>query len=233
MIENLKNTYLKITRSMWGYSLLFLLPLLNASVSAIYINYVDLEWLYSSRITQNYDQQMAQILLKNQLAHSLLWQWAKLSFWPSILFAVKIILLGFLTASISQFFNSKIKLKNLFLISLWANISLLFSVVFSVLHMLFSEMPLRIKINDLDPLSWNSIMKLEGDGPLQFFTSFESPLVIIDVFFLAFLFKNESRIQNKENEASLGWAGSLFFAILPYILFLGTKYYVFSVVFSG
>lgn len=233
MIEDLKHTYLKMTRSMWGYWLLLGLPLLNASVSVIYINSVDLEWLYSSRLTQSYDQQMTQILLKSQLAHSILWQWAKLSFWPTILFGLKVILVGFLTVAIAQFFNSKMKLKNLFLIGLWSNVSLIFTVIVSSLHMLVSEMPLRMKINELDLLSWNSILKIEGDGALQFFTAFEGPIVVLNIFLLAFLFKSESHRLEEASEGRIGWGQSIFFATLPYLLFLGTEYYIFAVVFSG
>lgn len=233
MIENLRFNFLKMSDSRWGYWLLLGLPLLNATVSVGYINFIDLEWLYFSKLSQNYEQQLSQMLIKSQLAHSILWHWAKLSFWPAILFGLKILFVGFLTVVIAQFFNSKMKVRDLFLISLWSNISVFFTVIVSSAHMITSGMPLRMNINELDPLSWNSILNIKGDGALQFFTAFEGPIVLLNIFVLAFLFKSKSYMLASSSESRIGWGRSVLFAALPYLLFLCAKYYLFAVVFSG
>lgn len=233
LVENVDQKFVKFTTSAWGFWLLIVLPLLNMSVYFAYVINVDIEWLYASKLVKTFDSQISQQILAKKLDHGTLWHWAKLALWPSVLYQIKILLVAVFAVSFAQFFNTKISIKKILLISLWSHITLVIGIVASLSNIVSADKPLRMYLIDLDPFSWNRIFRLEGDGPLQFFTSFENPTIFLNVFILAYLFKRLSHSDESVGDFEMGWMTCFLFATLPYLTFLGLKYHIFGIVLTS
>jgi len=221
-----------VTANQWGFLLLIALPILNALVYVIYINLVDIEWVYASQLVEIHNPQVRQRLLEKQLGRDLLVHWAKLSFWPIMLCQIKILLVAIFTVAIGQFFNAQVKASRLFLMSLWSHITQLVTMVLSVAMLVRSTSPVRIQVSDLNPVSWSSFFKLWEPGMLQFFYSYEGPLVFLNIFILAYLFRHQSATNSVNTVPHVGWMQSILFATLPYLMFLGLEYYLLGIAFS-
>ena len=224
LLENIDQKIVRVTMCGWGMWLLLGFPILNALIYLVYVNGVDLEWVYSSKLAKTFDPQIAQQVLAKKLDHNIMWHWAKLALWPTVLYQVQILLIVIFSISFAQFFDSKIGAKKVILISVWSHVTLLLGMLLSFVNFTSVDVPVRMHLIDLNPVSWNRIFRLEGDGSLQLFTSFESPMVFLNIFILAYLFKRQSQVW---------WIKSLIFASLPYVLFLGLKYHIFGIVLSS
>ncbi|MBC3808637.1 hypothetical protein H8K52_14925 [Undibacterium seohonense] len=231
--RNAKQIFFEMSTSSWGFFLVIGFPILNAFIYCIYINIVDIEWVNYSILIQSYDPQTAKRILARVLDHSNLFHFGKMAFWPVVLCQLKILLIAIFTVAIAQFFNSRIEAKRLFLMSLWSHITLLVGMLLSLAVLVTANSPVRIYLKDLDPISWNSLLKLKGDGALQFFTSFEGPIVFVNIFILAYLFKRQSNLEDINVTAHIGWIRSILFAAIPYFIFMSMEYYLFGVAFSG
>ncbi len=222
----------KMTIERWGGLLLVALPITNAFIYWIYVGKLDIEWFHYSRLIQLYSPEMTQQILSKLLEHGALFHWAKLSLWIVVLCFIKLLLIGIFSIAFAQFFNSSIKGTRLFLISLWSQVTLVFGMTLSLVRLLNAESPMRIYLKDLDPSSWNSILKINGDGALQFFTSYNGPIVFVNIFILAYLFKHQTNLIERGTTSQTGWAKSISFALLPYAIVLGVEYCILGIVLS-
>ena len=121
-------------------------------------------------------------------------------------------------AAIGQLLGVNARLRDLFLLGLWSKITCLISVVLVLVRILLSDFPHKISFVEMDPLSWNSlIFHLPLTDRFSTLASTQGPGTFLSIFILAFAFQ---RVTSKS------WLSSTIFALLPYCLYLGSRYYL-------
>lgn len=211
-----------LTRSS-GYWLLMLLPLLSALVYFLYASSVDLEWLHLQNGSRFLNDAAMRELAAQLAAKDLGWQFGKLGLWPTILLAIEVLTIGVCCMGVGQLFGTDLALRQLFLLGVWSKATYLLTALAIIVHMLTMDAPLHLLSTALDPLSWNSLLHMEGNGPIQFLSCNQGPLSLLGVAIVAYGFR---LLTGRD------WLHSALFGALPYALYYASQYYLFGVVFQ-
>lgn len=206
-----------------GYWLLVLIPASAALLHFLHLQLVDLEWMYFTSFRYGHDEQTAAMLASRSASKPPMWHFGKNALWPIILLFCETLAVATLSMILAQLSGATAKLRHFFLAGLWSKATFLLTALLVYIRLLVSDSPVRILSKDLDLLSWNSILGLEGDRPLQFLTSNQGPVVLLSIAILAFAYR---RLTGRS------WALSCLFGMIPYGLWLAGQYYLFAVVFK-
>jgi hypothetical protein len=206
-----------------GYWLLLLIPASAVAVYFLHLQLVDLEWMYYTNLRFSNDDQTASLLAQRLAAKSPMWHFGKNGLWPIILLCAETICIAMLCMVIAQLSGTTARLRDFFIAGLWSKAVYLLTAMMIYARLLIQEDPLRILSKDLDVLSWNSLLGLQGDRPLQFLTCNQGPMVIVSIAILALAYRQLT---------GRSWTISIVFGALPYTLWLAGQYYLFAVVFK-
>lgn len=206
-----------------GFWLLLLLPASAAFVYVLFLQVVDRDWMYLTTLSFSNDAHTAAMLAPRLASKAPMWHFGKIALWPIILLCVEILVVATLCMIVAQLSGVTTKLRHFFVAGLWSKATYLFIAFVMYARLLLNDSPVRILSKDLDMLSWNSILELQGDRPLQFLASNQGPIVLVSIAILALAYR---RLTGR------GWAMSMMFGVLPYGLWLASQYYLFVVVFK-
>jgi hypothetical protein len=206
-----------------GYWLLLLLPALSALVYLLYASSVDLEWLHLQYGSPYLNAATMQQLAAHLAAKDVWWQFGKLGLWPTILLCIEVLTIGVCCMGLGQLFGTDVKLRQLFLLGIWSKATYLLTATAIIVNMLIQDAPMHLLTTALDPLSWNNLLHMQGDGAIQFLTCNQGPVSLLGIGIVAYGFRQLS---------GRSWLQNGLFGALPYALYLASQYYLFGVVFK-
>ncbi len=203
--------------------LLLFLPATLALAYYVHLQTVDLHWLYETNLTQVVGRDKANELASVLVAHGTMWNFGKVAFWPILLFVLELFVLMACASSIALLLGITRQGRNLAMAALWSKSTVFVTAIVALVARGLVEKPARVLTKDLDPLSWNSVLHIPGDGALQYYTSFHGPLSLVGVGILALAFRQLTH---------RGWPQSILFGLIPYALVEASQFYLFRFVFG-
>lgn len=206
-----------------GWWLLLVLPLCAALVYFFYLQLVDLDWLYTTKLLARMGPEAVAEIAPELAAKSPLWHFGKQATWPIVLLCAESLCICIMCLAFGQLSGANVKYRQLFVLGLWSKATFLLTALVIYCRLALAEAPVRLLPTELDPLSWNVLLGLQGDRPLQFFTCNQGPLVLLSAAILAVGFRQLS---------GRGWMQCLVFGALPYALWSALQYYLFGVMFK-
>lgn len=204
----------------WAWSLLLLLPLSVGFTYFIYGYTVDLVWFNMSIMPPS---MRAKTAMATEMATAMATDGAFKAlrgdaYAGFVMLFTEILAISLSCAAIGQLLGVNARLRDLFLIGLWSKATCLISMVLVLIRVLLADFPHKISFVEMDPLSWNSLwLHLPLTDRFSTLASTQGVGVFLSVFILAFAFK---RVTSKS------WLSSVIFALLPYCLYLGSRYYL-------
>jgi hypothetical protein len=203
--------------------LLIILPAALALTYYVHLQTVDLVWLYQANLMPIVGPDKANELASVMAGRGAMWNFAKIALWPTLLFVLELFLLMACASSVGLLMGIPRQGRSLANAALWSKSTVFVTAIAALVARGLVEKPARVFTKDLDPLSWNSLLHLPGDGALQFFTSFQGPLSLVGVGILALAFRQLTQ---------RGWGQSIMFGVLPYAILNALQFYLFGVVFG-
>lgn len=207
----------------FGYWFLFLIPASAVCVFLLHLQLVDLEWMYFTNLRFSNDEHTAVMLASRLAAKAPMWHFGKNALWPIVLLCLETMTVAALCMVVAQLSGTSARLRDFFIAGLWSKSVYLLTALVIYTRLLIEDRPLRILSKDLDILSWNSLLGLQGDGPIQFLTSNQGPIVFASIAILALAYRQLT---------GRGWTMSIVFGVVPYGLWLAGQYYLFAIVFK-
>jgi hypothetical protein len=216
-------TFSQLCRSNGSWYLLFFLPGILLLAYYVHVQTVDLFWMYKSSHLAFFGEAQATQVAAAQVSLGLGWSLGKQALWPLILFVLEMLTLAVIAAVLALVVGVPNQAATIAKAALWSKATVLITAIAVLVSRGLTPRPARVLTKDIDPLSWNSLLQVPGDGPLQFYTSFHGPVAILGAMILILAFKQIT---------GMGWVKATCLGSLPYFVTNAAQYYVFGVVFK-